>query len=649
MAYVVVGPEWVGAAAGDLVGWGSVIDAANASARESTTRLLAAAGDEVSAAVAVLWGEHGQAYQVVSAEAALFHQRFVQALDAGVGAYASAEAGNVSLQTLAQDVLRVINAPANALLGRPLIGDGADGAPGTGQAGGPGGILWGNGGRGGSGAPGQIGGAGGAAGLFGHGGTGGVGGAGVTGTTGAPGLIGGVGGAGGGGGVGGSGGLLFGNGGTGGAGGVGGTGGTGGSPSILGIRGAGGPGGTGGLGGAGGAAGLFGVAGQAGAPGITGNTGAAGLGTGFFYYDFANNTGLSDSQIYVTALGQTTPGQWSWIDPNGVAHAINHNAANAPGHLAKNGVNYANMSFTLDSADKFVMPPEFLGGRIFMSMNEPLYIPISPDNSGWGGPNPADPAGPNYYTVFDWYEISYKYGAVPLGGNTTQVDQYGFSYSFTLTQDATGFSETRGMTLSQGQVFQQFMTTAPAEYQPLIVKDFSGDPLRILAPRSFQPGALGTWLDPSINEFWTTYSTNQFSYNGPGYTVIGSVNASNQFVYSVTPTGGSPITYQMAMPSTEQTFAANGPFVGTGQQGAFLAELNAAFNRGVAISPDQWDDVAKYYPAGKRWNNWAQFFHVNSIDDLAYGFPYDDVNNQSSVVILNNSGAPTLLSFDLRS
>ncbi|MCV6983917.1 PE family protein, partial [Mycobacterium shinjukuense] len=101
MAHVVVGFERVGAAAGDLVRLASAIDAANAAARVSTTQLLAAGADEVSAAIAALLGEHGQAYQVVSAEAAAFHQQFVRALDAGAVAYAAAEAADASsLQTL---------------------------------------------------------------------------------------------------------------------------------------------------------------------------------------------------------------------------------------------------------------------------------------------------------------------------------------------------------------------------------------------------------------------------------------------------------------------------------------------------------------------------------------------------------------------
>src|ERR1700690_1623322 len=67
------------------------------------------------------------------------------------------------------------NAPTQALLGRPIIGNGANGAAGTGQAGGAGGILWGNGGHGGAGGAGAAGAAGGAG--F-AGATGGVGGSG---------------------------------------------------------------------------------------------------------------------------------------------------------------------------------------------------------------------------------------------------------------------------------------------------------------------------------------------------------------------------------------------------------------------------------------------------------------------------------------
>ena len=79
------------------------------------------------------------------------------------------------------------------------------------------------------------------------------------------------------------------------------------------------------------------------------------------------------------------------------------------------------------------------GARIFLSEKQPLYIAISPDNKGWAGPNPANPADPNYSTVYDWYEMTFKNGAVPFGGNTTQVDQFGLPFSVTVTQTPVAF------------------------------------------------------------------------------------------------------------------------------------------------------------------------------------------------------------------
>ncbi len=150
---LMVAPELVAAAAADLTGIGQAISAANAAAAGPTTQVLAAAGDEVSAAIAALFGTHAQEYQALSARVATFHEQFVRSLTAAGSAYATAEAANASpLQALEQQVLGAINAPTQLWLGRPLIGDGVHGAPGTGQPGGAGGLLWGNGGNGGSGA-----------------------------------------------------------------------------------------------------------------------------------------------------------------------------------------------------------------------------------------------------------------------------------------------------------------------------------------------------------------------------------------------------------------------------------------------------------------------------------------------------------------
>jgi hypothetical protein len=147
-SFLIAVPEVVAAAATDLSNIGSTIGAANTSAAAGTMGLLPAAADEVSAVIAALFNGHAQAYQALSTQAALFHQQFVQLMNSAGSAYAAAEAANASpLQAVRQEALAAINAPAQALFDRPLIGNGADGTASS-LNGQDGGILYGNGGAG---------------------------------------------------------------------------------------------------------------------------------------------------------------------------------------------------------------------------------------------------------------------------------------------------------------------------------------------------------------------------------------------------------------------------------------------------------------------------------------------------------------------
>ncbi len=163
MSFVIADTQWVSEAAGSLARIGSLIETANSAAATQTTAVTAAAADEVSAAVASLFGSHGQSFQAVSLQAAAFHERFLQTLFGGAAAYTAAEAASVNPL---QPLLDVINAPTQLLLNRPLIGNGTDGTAANpdGGAGGDGGGVSGNGGNGGNAL------------LIGNGGDGGTGG-----------------------------------------------------------------------------------------------------------------------------------------------------------------------------------------------------------------------------------------------------------------------------------------------------------------------------------------------------------------------------------------------------------------------------------------------------------------------------------------
>lgn len=120
MSYVVAAPDFLATAVEDLAAMGSSVNAANAAAARSTASLLAAAEDEVSTAVAEIFGAYGREFQAANAQAAQFHERFVFALTAGANAYVTAELSN------ARQVLAAGGAPGpNAAAGARITVPGA--------------------------------------------------------------------------------------------------------------------------------------------------------------------------------------------------------------------------------------------------------------------------------------------------------------------------------------------------------------------------------------------------------------------------------------------------------------------------------------------------------------------------------------------
>lgn len=72
MPFVIAAPEFISAAASDLANLGSAISEATSTAAGPTTGVLPAAEDEVSAAIAALFGAQAVEFQSLSAKAAIF-------------------------------------------------------------------------------------------------------------------------------------------------------------------------------------------------------------------------------------------------------------------------------------------------------------------------------------------------------------------------------------------------------------------------------------------------------------------------------------------------------------------------------------------------------------------------------------------------
>lgn len=119
MSLVSVVPEAVTAASASLHDLGSALRGASVKAVNQATAIAPPAADEISSAITALFGSHAEEFAEVSARASAFHADFVKLLSGGAAQYVNAEIANAQ-----QTLVNAINAPAQALLGHPLIGPG---------------------------------------------------------------------------------------------------------------------------------------------------------------------------------------------------------------------------------------------------------------------------------------------------------------------------------------------------------------------------------------------------------------------------------------------------------------------------------------------------------------------------------------------
>jgi len=126
MSFVLVVPDVLKTAAADLAEIGSAVSAGNLAAAIPTTELATAGADQVSAAIAALFGAHARQYQTAAAQAATYYEEFVRALTAAEASYAGTEA---AIATSMQGALGAVTAAPALVLGSPLLGVAANAVP----------------------------------------------------------------------------------------------------------------------------------------------------------------------------------------------------------------------------------------------------------------------------------------------------------------------------------------------------------------------------------------------------------------------------------------------------------------------------------------------------------------------------------------
>jgi PE family len=133
MSFVSVAPDVVSAATENLQNVGSALRSVSATAAAQTAAIVAPAADEVSAAITALFGTHAQEFQKINAQAAAFHDEFVNLLNGSAAQYLDADATNAQqMLGIAADAPPLLHGPLIGFIG-PRIGEFINSLPGAGK------------------------------------------------------------------------------------------------------------------------------------------------------------------------------------------------------------------------------------------------------------------------------------------------------------------------------------------------------------------------------------------------------------------------------------------------------------------------------------------------------------------------------------
>ncbi|WP_420593836.1 beta-1,3-glucanase family protein [Deinococcus sp.] len=343
------------------------------------------------------------------------------------------------------------------------------------------------------------------------------------------------------------------------------------------------------------------------------------------------NGAYPDSQVYWAIYGYNPSTRaLSYVNRSGNLVQANPADNDAPGHLSKNGNNYANYFNRISDAGAVTIPKMF-GARLYLSVGSPMFIKILgvPGGVGFAGPDVNNPGDPNTDIIWDFNEFTYN--DIGFFGNTTRVDQFGFPTRIRLVGND-GSDKTLGENVSRDQIFNDFSNIPQGEFRNLVRR-----PYRILAPKAgdFAAGRpQANYFNGYIDQIWNTYTSRDLVLTNDAGTYRGRVQGGN-FVFN---RDGGPSGLVIGKPNSVMVFEANGVFdTGSDQEKIVGAQLAAAINRHLVIDvdPSQWSNDSTYYRNGPA-NFYAKFWHDRSIDGKAYGFAYDDVFSKATLLQNNN-------------
>jgi hypothetical protein len=290
---------------------------------------------------------------------------------------------------------------------------------------------------------------------------------------------------------------------------------------------------------------------------------------------------------------------------------------------------------------KTIKIPRELSGRMYFSFGKKLVFKLSLD----GLVQPAPWAGddPNSDIIFDWSEFTFNGSGLWL--NSSQVDQFAVPHAVTVT-GPNGVTKKTGEVVAGGRNKILNAIKAQKGFEKTVVTRADGTVLRALAPGKASDAGLfsATYLDPYITSTWNAYRSKALTVvpftDQPAVKYVGRTDGSGN-VMNFTDTTGKVVA-SFNKPTTANVWGCDGALGAPNDLvvGPIARTLCAAMHRTTLGTLDtQPSGTASDFYKGALTNHFSRIVHQNMADGKAYGFAFDDVQAQESLV---HDGDPRL-------
>jgi hypothetical protein len=278
--------------------------------------------------------------------------------------------------------------------------------------------------------------------------------------------------------------------------------------------------------------------------------------------------------------------------------------------------------------------PRGLSGRIYFAYRDKLKLSLTPD--GLVQPSVSSTGDPNKDILLDWTELTFNQAGLWI--NSSQVDQFAIPHAVSVT-GASGRTIATGEIKPGGRKKVFDALKAQPGWAGTVYTRADGVTLRALAPgKAADFGTFSaTYLDPYITSAWNTYKTQTLTVTPfqlePNKKFFGRTDGSGNVMHFTDGTGAT--VYSINKPKTADVWGCDGALVAPNDavKGPIARSLCAAMNR---TTLGKTHTAPTYEPAGfyqgSLTNVYSKVIHDNMVDGKAYGFAFDDVGAQESLV-----------------